>query len=184
MAIEIEVKARINTKDAIIQKLASLGCILSDPRIQDDTVYVEQDGSLATFLSNKVFLRIRVQNDGKVLLTAKQPKTKSAENLIKHEYEVTVDSVAEAHGILTLMGYQAAVRVKKVRQTAEYEGYEICLDDIEGLGSFIEIEAIGDEQTAEITQEKLSDFLTSLGIPKEDRVTKGYDILILEKRGA
>ncbi len=181
MAIEIEVKARIKDKAALLQKLSGLGCVLSEAKTQDDMVYVEKTGTLEEFLSNKVFLRIRVQNGSKVILTAKKPKNKTDGNLIKREHEVVVDSADEARGILSLMGYQETVRTIKSRQSAHYGEYEICLDDIEGLGSFIEVEAMGDDANAEKTQEKLWEFLSSLGVSPEDKVNKGYDILMLEK---
>ena len=182
--MEIEVKARIADTSSVIGKLTSLGCVFSEPVTQDDMVYVEKTGSLDDFLSNDVFLRIRIQNDGKVVLTAKRPLKKSAEVLVKHECEVTVDSAFQAQGILELMGYSQTVRVKKVRQKAHHGAYEICIDDIEGLGSFIELEQIDEESKAEEIQKGMLDFLLSLGISPEQQVKKGYDILMLEKNSS
>lgn len=181
MAIEIEVKAKVLDKKALMQKVSALGCTFSNPTSQDDTVYVKNTGSLETFLSNDAFLRIRIQGDGKTILTAKKPKNKSAENLIKREHEVTVNSAEEARCILELMGYQEAVRVRKTRRIAEYGDYEICLDDIEGLGSFVEVEAMGRESDAEKTQKDLWEFLKKLDISPVEKISKGYDILMLEK---
>lgn len=181
MAIEIEVKARIKDRAALVEKLTSMSCILSEPVVQDDTVYVENIGSTEMFMINKVFLRIRVIDDTKVILTAKQSKDKAARNLIKREHEVEVSSAEEARAILTMMGYQPAVRVRKSRQTATYGNYEICVDEIEGLGSFVEVEAMGSESQALEVQDKLWQFLYSLDISPRDKITKGYDILMLEK---
>ena len=60
---------------------------------------------------------------------------------------------------------------------------EICLDVVEGLGTFIEVEAFADGKTEEV-QERLFAFLRTLGIKDEDRVTKGYDTLVREKNEA
>jgi adenylate cyclase class 2 len=143
---------------------------------------VEKAGPLDVFLSNKTFLRIRVQDEKKIIFTAKVTKGKNGESLIKREHEVTVDSEGELRGILSLIGYQEAVRVKKIRQTAQNGEYEICIDDIEGLGSFIEVEAICKEENADEIQSELWKFLESLGVSPEDQVTKGYDILMLERK--
>ena len=180
MKTEIEVKAKVANKDDLLEKLTSLGCRFSDQVTQDDVVFAEKIGSLEDFLSNDVFLRIRVQNNGKIILTAKKPIKKSAESLVKIEHEIEIDSPENARSILELMGYREAVHVKKTRQTAEYNDYEICLDEIEGLGSFIELEQMGESDNAEEIQKNMFAFLESLGISPEAQVKKGYDILMIE----
>ena len=181
MRTEIEVKARVIDQNDVLKKLAALGCAFSEPVNQDDMVYTEKIGTLDVFLSNNVFLRIRIQNDGRVILTAKKPVKKDAENLVKIEHETAVSSAEEARAILELMGYQQAVRVKKIRQTAHFNDYEICLDDIEGLGSFIELEQMAESEEADKIQKEMFTFLMSLEISPEAQVKKGYDILMIEK---
>jgi adenylate cyclase class 2 len=181
--MEIEIKARLKDKAAIMKKLAALGCKFSEVKIQDDMVWVEKAGSLEDFHSNKVFLRIRIQNGEKVILTAKSPKAKQGdESLVKREHEIVVSSADEARNILSMLGLQEAVRVVKQRQTAKYEGYEICIDEIEDLGSFIELEKIAEGKDAARIQKKMFEFLETLGISPEDQIKKGYDVLMLERR--
>jgi adenylate cyclase class 2 len=181
MKTEIEVKARIADTNALIHALTMLGCTFGESVSQDDTVYTEKIGTLAEFLSNDVFLRIRVQDNGKIILTAKRPTKKSAEHLVKIEHEVEVNSAEEMQAILEMMGYHSGVHVKKTRRTAHYQQYEICIDEIEGLGAFIELEVMGESDDAEGIQKDMWEFLTSLGIQPEDQVKKGYDILMIEK---
>ena len=181
---EIEVKAQLKDKKGVMEKLTALGCTFSDPKTQDDTVWVEQMGTMETFLSNKVFLRVRIQNGEKIILTAKKSKEKTGNgSLVKREHEVLVDSAQEAEGILEMLGLCRAVRTVKKRQTAHYKEYEICIDEIEHLGAFIEIERIGEKEEAENIQKEMIEFLISLGVREEDRVQKGYDILMLEENG-
>jgi adenylate cyclase class 2 len=185
MKSEIEVKARIEDKDGLVKRLAALGCALSKPISQDDTVFTKKVGKLDEFLSNEEFLRIRIQDDGKVILTAKKPadkNNKSKENLVKREYEVEVSSADDARGILEFLGFKEAVSVKKIRQTAHYGKYEICVDEIVGLGSFIELEEMGDSKQAAANQRDMFAFLMSLGVSPEAQVNKGYDILMIEKQ--
>lgn len=178
---EIEVKARVGDMSGVAEKLRGFGCVFSPPTTQDDAVYVAKTGSLETFLGNDVFLRVRVENGAKAILTAKKPITKSAEQLVKHEHEVVVDSADEARGILELLGLHENVRIKKVRQTAVLGDMHICIDDIEGLGVFIELERMGAESEATRMQQEMNEFLGLLGISPADQVKKGYDILMLEK---
>ena len=181
--MEIEVKAKLRDKDAVLGKLGELKCRLSEEKIQDDMVWVENSGPTEIYLSNKVFLRIRVEGGGRVIMTAKTPKGKEGdESLVKQEHEVSVDSVDEARNILSLMGLHEAVRVIKRRRTARYGDYEICIDDVEELGSFIEVERItADDKNAQQIQDGMAAFLKELGVAPEDQVRKGYDILMLEK---
>jgi adenylate cyclase class 2 len=183
--MEIEIKAKLKDKDVVMAKLKALGCEFSPVKTQDDMVWVKETGSLDTFLGNAVFMRIRVQDGKKVIMTAKQSKTNlqgGAENLVKREHEVVVDSAEDARGILAMLGLKEAVRAVKKRQTAHYKDFEICVDNVEGLGSFIELEKIADEKDAAQIQKEMSDFLQSLGVSPEDQVHKGYDILMLEKQ--
>lgn len=181
--MEIEVKARLKDKNAVMEKLRALGCEFSSVKTQDDMVWVEKTGNLETFLSNKVFLRIRIQNNEKVIMTAKKPKDPNNAGLVKREHEVVVDSAEEARGVLSLMGLQEAVRAVKKRQTAKYKEFEICIDEVDNLGSFIEVEKIADEAEADRAQKEMWELLESLGISPDDQVKKGYDILMLEKQG-
>ena len=181
--MEIEVKAKLRDKAVAFKKLTDLGCELSAATTQDDMVWVLKTGSLEDFLSNRVFLRIRIQNGDRVILTAKSPKAKQGnESLVKREHEVVVSSASEARNILSMLGLQEAVRVIKKRRTAHYGGYEICMDEVEGLGSFIELEKMAEEKEAAQIQKEMMDFLMTLGVAPEDQIKKGYDILMLESK--
>lgn len=179
--MEIEIKAKVEDLPELQLKLVKLGCVFSKPKIQADEVWVKKTGDLDDFLDNEVFLRLRCQNDKKVILTAKKSKHKTGDqSLIKHEFEVVVDSIDEARGLLGLLGFKPAVQISKQRQTAHYRDFEICLDQIDGLGSFIELEKIGHEDAADKIQMELIAFLAELGISPSNKVNKGYDILMLE----
>ncbi len=176
---EIEVKAKLTDKKGTIEKLKSLGCVFSKPVTQEDTVYVEKMGSLETFLSNTAFLRIRVKDGVKIIFTVK--RRTGALQAIEHEVEVS--SKSELEGMLSLMGYTVAVVVNKVRITTEYNGCEICIDEVKDLGTFIEMEKMVEEGDFEQIQKELFTFLMSVGIAEKDRAFAGYDILMLQKKG-
>ena len=69
----------------------------------------------------------------------------------------------------------------KTRSITHYNKFEICVDNVQDLGDFIEVESITDEGDAGSIQEEMFSFLESLGVKREDRVFDGYDILILKK---
>ncbi|MEK7095558.1 MAG: hypothetical protein AAB917_02765, partial [Patescibacteria group bacterium] len=85
---EIEVKAHLKNEDQVIKKLLELGCVLSEPVRQVDTVYTKVLGTIEEYLTNDHFLRIREKSDGRFIFTVNQPHPKVA--LTKTEYETEV----------------------------------------------------------------------------------------------
>jgi adenylate cyclase class 2 len=177
---EIEVKAKLTNKEAVVNKLKSLGCIFGESKTQNDVIYVEKWGDLNTFLSNNVFLRIR-ESKGKILFTL---KTKGENSLSKIEHEVEVSSKEEIENILKLLKFVPAVSVNKTRSITYYNNFEICVDNVEDLGDFIEVERMVDEGEAKLIQDEMFTFLESFGVKSEDRVFEGYDILKLKLKDA
>ena len=55
------------------------------------------------------------------------------------------------------------------------------MDEVEGLGSFIEVEEMTEDGDSEKIQEKLFEFLKTMGITDEDREQYGYDVLLWQK---
>ncbi len=177
---EIEIKAYLKNEAQVIKKLEELGCSLSQPIRQVDTVYTRiPANTLEEYLTNDHFVRIREKSDGKFIFTVKRPLSK--EVLTKAEHETEIMNNKELENALFLMGYQVASKVIKVRKTAYYKDIEICIDEVEKLGAFIEVEKMSDENVDKVRQE-LHEFLFSLTVSTDDEVRKGYDILEIEAR--
>jgi len=175
---EIEVKAHLKDREAIVKALTDFGCVLSEPIRQIDTVYSKTSETTADYNSaNEHFLRIRKTSDGKVLFTVKE---KMKQHMASKEFETEVKDGDALEQAILLMGYSVANGLDKTRTTAHYKDYEICLDDVQELGSFIEVEKFSDEDPSKVTEE-LFQFLTTLGVAREDQVFKKYDTLIMEK---
>jgi adenylate cyclase, class 2 len=122
-------------------------------------------------------VRIREKSDGRFILTVKKPLSKDV--LTKTEHETEIKNAKEMEQALLLMGYQISNKVIKNRRTVNHGEFEICIDEVETLGSFIEIEKMSDD--VETARRELNDFLTALGVASEDEVHKGYDIMTVEK---
>ncbi len=159
-------------------RLKALGCVFSEPITQqDDTVYLHKSLTLDDITKGTVSIRIRRQ-DNKNILTLK----KQLENgLDKLEREIVFDKPEQAADMLMILDMREVSHLKKIRHKCRFRDMEICLDDIQGLGTFIEVEKIVDESVDSVsTQTELFAFLKTLGIAEEDRVLKGYDILLYE----
>lgn len=174
---EIEVKARLQNKAEVMQKLVALGCIFSDPKVQNDVIFQKKDR-----VGDSPVARIRTTSDSTPLFTVKKRATNE---LVAQEYEVTVNSSEELEKMLLLLEQEEVVRINKTRISAQYKNYEICIDDVEDIGSFIEVETMipdAEEEKAENVQDESFVFLVSLGVSPEDRVTTGYNTLLLAKK--
>jgi adenylate cyclase class 2 len=179
MKKEIEVKAKVKDLKILGDKLESMGIILSDPIIQNDETFVDENfGNYGEFHSGKNVLRIR-ENNEKFIFTLKQSQDNELDCI---EKETIISNPLELREALILMGYKSMVKIHKIRRKAQYGDYEICLDSVKELGDFIEVEIITDSQNSETTQNELFQFLESLGIKNEDRVINGYDTLIYNKK--
>jgi|SRR3989344_5800672 len=174
MRKEVEVKAKINDLNLMVQKLTNLGCVLSLPIVQIDSIFVDDNyGEFDKFQSGKNLLRIR-EADGKFIFTIKQPQNNEQDSI---EYETEISEPGGMREAILLMGCHEVIQVYKTRIKTNYKDWEICLDDVRELGFFIEVEKIGENIDVDATQNELFNFLKSLGVKPEDRETSGYDTL-------
>jgi adenylate cyclase, class 2 len=176
---EIEVKVRVDDFSDVTTKLEKLGCKFSESRIQNDRIFLHESIPFNEIRSGVNVLRIRKSN-GKVKLTLKQPQ---ANNLDRIEREVIVSDAKQIEDILDLMGYKEVVKVNKKRRSCKYNDYEVCLDEVDELGKFIEVERMS-EGDGEKIQEELMAFLEGLGIDRNDREFQAYDIQVWNKNNS
>lgn len=181
---EVEVKAHIRDEKGLLARLVEQGGVLTEAVTQEDTVYVKEVGSMEIFLANEHFLRIR-KTPEKVIFTLKYhpDRTRNGDSLsMPLEYEVVVSDKTELEEMLKLLRFTPAMSITKTRRTCHIGDFEICIDKVEGLGAFIELEKlIEHEEDTEPVVEEMKRFLETLGITKEDMGVKRYDIQVLEK---
>lgn len=177
---EIEVKLKTNGLESLEKKLIEKGCVLSSPTSQHDIVYSR--GGTSEWEQSKegdIILRIRKQ-DNKAEFNLKQQKTSELDNL---EYETKVDDPEALHQILLTLGWKPEVEVKKIRQKGKLGEYEVCLDNVEQLGTYVELEKLtSDDADPNKTQEELLQVLESFGVSRSNLEVRGYDTMIFQLR--
>jgi adenylate cyclase, class 2 len=63
------------------------------------------------------------------------------------------------------MGYRPTVRIAKTRRVATLDDCSLCVDDVEGIGGFLELEHLApDDADTHTVQAGLAAFVSSLGI--------------------
>lgn len=169
MAQELEIKARIISRDTIKSKLQNLGAKFGAEKSEHDKVFKlphHEDGIPK--------MRVRTVNNTKHILTYKK---KIGKGLNKLEHETEVSNLEETVNMILALHYIPDVEIKKSRIKGTYNSWELCLDSVENLGDFLEIECLNPKNTDEEMRE-MENFLYDLGIEKKDIVTEGYDLLI------
>ncbi len=175
---EVEIKAKIKDFNSVISQLKKIGCNkISKPIIQKDTIFLDNDTEFLDIKSGTSILRVR-EECAKNTFTMKQPQENELDCI---EREVMIDNPREMKEILKHLGYHEVVRVHKKRRRCSFGEYKICLDEVGGLGKFIEVEKMSKERDSIKVQDELFLFLLDLGINKKEKVTKGYDTLIYNK---
>ncbi|QHU89661.1 class IV adenylate cyclase [Candidatus Saccharibacteria bacterium oral taxon 955] len=95
-------------------------------------------------------------------------KIEGQAKLVSDEYEFAVDDGDMARQMLTALGWQEVVAVDKVRLESKTEDYTICIDEVAGLGLFIELEVLAeDDVDVDALQKQMRSFLKSLNIDGE-----------------
>lgn len=175
---EIEVKARISSVNDWRARLEADGVKFMEPFTQDDQTFAETDWDY-TETCQRIVMRLRRQNDT-VILTLKRSLTNELDGI---ELETVVSDYDATAAMLCEMGYEPQVRIKKTRQLGTLGDIAICLDDVEGLGSYIELEQMGDEGDGTAIQKQLWQQLLDWGAQQKDRETRGYDTLLKKMIG-
>jgi len=173
---EIEIKYRVLDREALTRALARIGVKLTPPVRQEDQAYAPASWRAGDSRIGVTFARLRTQGDGCTFTT----KTPVDNVLACREHETSVGDRDQMHEAIQAMGYRPTVRIIKDRRTGVLSDFSICLDEVEGLGTFLEIECLhagGDGM--ERTQDRLAVFVDSLAVQLE-RTHLSYDELLRE----
>lgn len=178
---EVEVKAHLKNRKAVIEKLKSFGCKFGEVLHQVDHIFIPKGVPFPPPLKVPV-LRVREQND-KYFFTLKISQS-GRQDCIERELEI-LDGKKMIE-IMKFLNYKEVSVVDKKRIKTKFKDIVIELDDVKNLGEFIEAEKIithSDPEDRKKIQKDLCVFLETLGIPKVDHMVNAkYDILIHKKK--
>ena len=126
-------------------------------------------------------LRIRVRRFNghfEAFLTYKGPKL-DQRSKTRLELEVPITDPDEYERILNALGFKEVLTVSKVREKYYYDRkIVIALDEVEGLGKFIEVETLVEDETdVEEAVEKIREIMEALGVRRFER--RSYLELVL-----
>jgi len=172
--IEIESKFKLAsdiTRDNLIAMLKSQFIAPISSKRQIDTVFLLPEQVDAPIVPGSKIMRVRdVLNPetGELRRSLMTLKVGGQTKLASDEYEFAVDGGNAARQMLTALDWQEIVTVDKVRLESKTEDYTICIDEVAGLGLFIELEVLT-EDSADVKniQQQMCNFLKNLNIDGE-----------------
>ncbi|MBP1912726.1 class IV adenylate cyclase [Thermococcus stetteri] len=167
--MEIEIKFRVDFED-IRRKIEELGASFVREEVQEDLYF-----SLP--LPNLLRVR-RIVNLGKAFLTYKFIKD-PGKNEEFDELEVEVSDFDTTAEILKRLGFNEDVWVKKRRLVYRLGDVTFELNDVEGLGAFLDIEVMSDD--VEYAKRRIWEIAKKLGLSEKDVEPRLYQELLKEK---
>jgi len=182
--IEVEIRARVDSLDDVRKILDDMGATLVKSSTQVDKVF-----GLEKFLDSEckvieggIIVRIR-QDDGRIKVQFKEISRMMGAGL---ELSSEVSDLDLAVEFLEKLDFKECFTVRKKRDKYSYDGFIICLDDVELLGTFIEVEKMVDssdlkEKTKEDCIKLLEKIASSLEIEERKYGDLMQDIINGEK---
>jgi predicted adenylyl cyclase CyaB len=164
----LEIKARCADLDAARERTKALATRRVGVDRQTDSYFVTRRGRLK--------LRESSLSGGQLVpyLRPDQPGPKRADYGV-----IPIEEPEKVKALLAeILGVHRVVR--KVREIWLHENVRIHLDEVEGLGSFVELEAVydGAPESLPAQQRKVRFLMERLGIGEEDLVDVSYEGLL------
>lgn len=181
--VEVEMKFPVTDFAPLETCLMERGARAAAPRQEADHYFNAPDRD---FACTDEALRLRRSGTAN-FVTYKGPK-RDSQTKTRTEIEVALadgPAVAEDFGkLLRHLGYRPVAIVRKRRRIyhLEREGFslEVCLDEVEEVGRFVELEIQAPENQLGAARNVLMQIATELGLANSER--RSYLELLLEKR--
>ena len=172
MNYEVEQKHRAGDVSALEARLAVRGVAIEPPTVQSDRYFAHPSRD---FAQTDEALRIRTAG-GRSFVTYKGPKldatTKTRRELEfpLHDNDIDGSQFAE---LLTALGFRPVATVRKSRRKfyISLTGHEVegAIDDVDGVGTFVELELSADEAALDQTKQIIRELASELELGPTER---------------
>ena len=185
--IEVEVKLPIENKEILEEALAKKGFIKTSQVCEEDMYFDNASGQIRR---GGEALRIRKVTDlqtgkSQSVMTYKGKKLDTV-SMSRRELETGVADAKTCMGIFEALGFEMVPPVvKKIRQEYTLDNMNACVDQVQGLGNFLEMEMVIEEQdNKEEALLQIEKMLDSLGYRMEDTTRRSYLSMLQRKEAA
>lgn len=177
---EIEIQVRVEYIKPLIKFLNEKASFISQVH-QIDKYYIPNHRNFLKTKPIEEWLRLR-DSSGKLSINYKKVHyDKIGKTLYRDEYESSIGEIPALEKIFKAIDIKEIVVVDKTRKIYSYNDYEISLDNIKGLGDFIEVEYKGNDKDAlpDNINRDMVNFLKEMGCGKITINYMGYPYQIL-----
>ena len=170
MGRNVEIRARIESVEAMVPKAAALADQGPIEIVQDDTFFACRNGRLK--------LRMFSPTKGELIFYSRADHAGPKESFYLVSPTTTPDILRES----LFLAYGEVGHVRKHRTLFLAGSTRIHLDRVDGLGDFLELEVVlSDRETVESGQAIAHDLIARLGISNEQLIDGAYVDLLREK---
>ena len=182
---EVELKYPVNSHDEIRQQLLTMESAQTGVSNHCDEYFNQ---TLLDFAGNDIALRIRSAEDSHTL-TFKGPNLDTRAK-IREEIEIkfNTEDKDKFRGMLLAMGFHSVLLVRKQRDSIavkwQDKDVEICLDTIESVGTFIELElVVQSKEQVGLAKATLEELAKTLAITSEPTTVSYLEMLLAKQAG-
>ena len=182
--IEVEIKLPVFRRSLTEKGLQTYGFSAGD-LVKETDLYFNSD--FHDFMKTDEALRIRTTDNfttrkSTSFLTYKGAKLDQV-SMTRKELETEIKNADTGRQILTSLGYDRYFSVTKLRQYYHYHNITACVDQVEGLGSFLELEILVDtsKEKSDALQ-RIEVVLSHLGHELNDTINISYLTMLLSKK--
>ncbi len=176
---EVEVKVALDDVTSWRSKFENANFNFVSDTKQDDRIFLPPGFNYDGIVPGTPVIRVRSEDDKKFTLTLKK---KLVNELDKIEIELVINDPEQAAELIRGVGYKEILRIKKHRIKFKKDDIELCLDEVEELGGFVEVERMVENNAdSTVIQAQLLELLSDMSVDIGRRTPKGYDSLLYEK---
>ena len=177
--IEIETKIPISDLAIVRDTLKLLDAEdLGNVQLADTYYVIPWWGSAA----NSIRIRESDAGESDAELTLKAPSESNEAAVSRREISVGIRDTAAMRQILDLLGMDVCARVGKSRERFELRGVPVYLDEVPGLGNFVEIGAPVHLEDVNTMRERIREVVALLELSDLEPECRSYLQLVLETR--
>jgi adenylate cyclase class 2 len=183
---EIEIKVRYDRseREKIVSHCAEQGFLDCGTQRETDRYFTPAHKNI---LAQDEALRLRhlePAGDGDAWRVTYKGRNESEALHSRKEIETSAGDGAALLEILERLDFQTVATVEKNRHSFSKDGVTICIDEVTGLGDFLEIEILAEEGEAAQAraEESVMDVLTAIGLSDYIIEKKNYLVLILTQK--
>jgi adenylate cyclase class 2 len=176
--LEFELKVRISSLDPVRKQLIGHKARFCG-RVHERDMYY--NAPHRDFGVTDEAIRVRYTNDHAVV-TYKGAKIKASGLKAREELNMVVDSGAVFEQILDRLGFTRTAEVNKWRENYRLFEAAVTLDEVENLGTFVEIEILAEDENSNPAA-RIEEIAQEIGVYGEPILASYLEMLLAKQSG-